>query len=151
MISKIDVSAGQVYINERLNIRHIVNIDIDAFTKKIVVSFEHLKHNSTKYTQNIELIKKSFLVKPQGLKTHLILNDFSILEYDKYACVTRNTATRKKDRKTKVKYTAKENIIVSDDMNNYKSRLTPISDQHEEKTIAIFSIIEAMQKLKDKL
>ena len=78
MISEIDVSAGQVYINERLNIRHIVNIDIDAFTKKIVVSFENLKHNSTKYTQNIELIEKSFLVKPQGLKTHLILNDFSI-------------------------------------------------------------------------
>ena len=83
MISEIDVLAGQVYINKRLNVRHIVNIDIDAFTKKIVVSFEDLKHNSTKYTQNIELIKKSFLVKHQELKTHLILNDFSILEYDK--------------------------------------------------------------------
>ena len=134
-----------------MNLRHIVNIDIDAFTKKIVVSFEHLKHNSTKYTQNIELIKKSFIVKPQGLKTHLILNDFSILEYNKYTYITKNTAIRKKDRKTKVKYTEKGNIIVSDATNNYKSKLTPISDQHEEKTIAIFSIIEAMQKLKDKL
>lgn len=151
MISEIDVLAGQVYINKRLNVRHIVNIDIDAFTKKIVVSFEDLKHNSTKYTQNIELIKKSFLVKHQELKTHLILNDFSILEYDKYAYITINTAIRKKDRKTKVKYTEKGNIIVSDAMNNYKSRLTPISDQHEEKTIAILNIIKAIQRLKDKL
>ena len=151
MISEIDVSAGQAYINERLNVRHIVNIDIDAFTKKIVVSFEDLKHNSTKYTQNIELIEKSFLVKPQGLKTHLILNSFSILDYKKYKYITRNTAIRKKDRKTKVECTEKGDIIVSDVMNNYKSRLTPISDQHEEKTIVILNTIEAMQRLKDKL
>lgn len=145
-----DVSAGQVYINERLNAIHIQDV-YKYNIRSTEVLFENLNCDKTTYTNIIESIDGSFLVKPQGLKTHLILNDFSILEYDKYACVTINTATRKKDRKTKVKYTAKGNIIVSDDMNNYKSKLTPISDQHEEKTIAIFSIIEAMQKLKDKL
>ena len=145
-----DVSIGQIYISEKLNAIHIQNV-YTYNIRSTEVLFENLNCDKTTYTQNIELIDGSFLVRPQELKTHLILNDFSILEYDKYACVTRNTATRKKDRKTKVKYTEKGNIIVSDDMNNYKSKLTPISDQHEEKTIAIFSIIKAMQKLKDKL
>lgn len=142
-----DVSAGQVYINKRLNAIHIQDV-YKYNIRSTEVLFENLNCDKTTYTKTIESIDGSFLVNPQGLKTHLILNDFSILEY---AYVTINTATRKKDRKTKVKYTAKGNIIVSDDMNNYKSKLTPISDQHEEKTIAIFSIIEAMQKLKDKL
>ena len=145
-----DVSIGQIYISEKLNAIHIQNV-YKYNIRSTEVLLEDLNCDKTTYTSTIESIEKSFLLKPQWLKTHLILNDFSILEYDKYACVTINTAIRKKDRKTKVKYTAKGNIIVSDDMNNYKSKLTPISDQHEEKTIAIFSIIEAMQKLKDKL
>ena len=145
-----DVSIGQIYISEKLNAIHIQNV-YKYNIRSTEVLLEDLNCDKTTYTGTIESIEKSFLLKPQGLKTHLILNDFSILEYDKYAYIVRNTATRKKDRKTKVKYTAKGNIIVSDAMNNYTSRLTPISDQHEEKTIAIFSIIEAMQKLKDKL
>ena len=145
-----DVSIGQIYISEKLNAIHIQNV-YKYNIRSTEVLLEDLNCDKTTYNSTIESIEKSFLLMPQGLKTHLILNDFSILEYDKYAYITRNTAIRKKDRKTKVKYTEKGNIIVSDAMNNYKSRLTPISDQHEEKTIAILNIIKAMQRLKDKL